>query len=218
MPVDIGRGSILNSISGPVGADLCVRPSEIEHHLRTFRQLTALLPLNKVQRIISRSIDGDLLHESAPDRAAKGLARSLQTGVRLAPGFEVDLFEQSYGQPDWNQSHPHLALDTSAEDLAKWTEHFKKWQVPFVGPMTRSGTTGAEIYFNDPDGNHLEIHCSSVPQAQREQFPVGPYDKGQCVHKQEWPPNELAEEAERLFQASLARMRCRNFLRRKSRS
>ena len=47
----------------------------------------------------------------------------------------------------------------------------------------------------------------SVPQAQREQFPVGPYDKGQCVHKQEWPPKELADEAERFFQASLARMR-----------
>jgi len=32
-------------------------------------------------------------HESAPDRAAKGLARSLQVGVRLAAGFEVDLFD-----------------------------------------------------------------------------------------------------------------------------
>jgi hypothetical protein len=29
------------------------------------------------------------------------------------------------------------------------------------------------------------------------------------VHKQEWPPKELADEAERLFQASVARMRSR---------
>ena len=138
-------------------------------HIRGLNHLT--MPVKdryRAARFYIVVLGAEAHHESAPDRAAKGLARSLQTGVRLAPGFEVDLFEQSYGQPDWNQSHPHLALDTSAEDLAKWTEHFKKWQVPFVGPMTRAGTTGAEIYFNDPDGNHLEIHCSSVPQAQRE--------------------------------------------------
>jgi hypothetical protein len=133
----------------------------------------------------------------------------LQTGARLAPGFEVDLFEQDYGQPGWNQSHPHLALDSSAEDLTRWMQHFKRWQVPFVGPMTRSGTKGAEMYFNDPDGDHLEIHCSDVPHAQREQFPVGPYDNSLCVHKREWPPPEMAEEADRLFQASLTRMRQR---------
>jgi len=75
--------------------------------------------------------------------------------------------------------------------------------------MNRLPTVGAEIYFNDPDGNHLEIHCSDVPQAQREQFPVGPYDKSLCVHKREWPPPEMAEEADRLFQASLTRMRQR---------
>ena len=75
--------------------------------------------------------------------------------------------------------------------------------------MTRSGTKGAEIYFNDPDGNHLEVHCSDVPEEQRSKFAVGPYDKCLCVHKQEWPPKELADEAERLFQASVTRMRAR---------
>ena len=30
--------------------------------------------------------------------------------------FEIDLFEQDFGQPDWNQSHPHMALDTAAEE------------------------------------------------------------------------------------------------------
>jgi len=154
-------------------------------------------------------LGGEAHYESAPDRAAEGLARSLQVGVRLAPGFEIDLFEQDYGRPDWNQSQPHLAFDTPAEDLTKWTESFKKWQVPFVGPMALDGTQGAKIYFNDADGNHLEIHCSDVPQAQREQFPSGPYDQGLCVHKQEWPPKELADEADQLLQASLARMRQR---------
>ena len=120
-------------------------------HIRGLNHLT--MPVKdryRAARFYIVVLGAEAHHESAPDRAAKGLARSLQTGVRLAPGFEIDLFEQSYGQPDWNQSHPHLALDTSAEDLAKWTEHFKKWQVPFVGPMTRAGTKGARDLFQRP--------------------------------------------------------------------
>jgi extradiol dioxygenase family protein len=147
-------------------------------------------------------------HESSPDRVAQGLSRSLQFGIRMTENFD-NLFEQEFRQPDWNQSHPHVALDTAAEDLEKWAAHFKKWQIPFVDPVTRSGTKGAEIYFNDPDGNHLEVHCSDVPEEKRSKYHVGPYDKSLCVHKQEWPPKELADEAERLFQASVTRMRAR---------
>ena len=177
-------------------------------HIRGLNHLT--MPVKdryRAARFYVVALGGELHHESAPDRVQKGLARALQVGVRLAPGLEVDLFEQDYGQPEWNQSHPHLALDTSAEDLEKWAEHLDKWQIPFVGPITRAGTKGAEIYLNDPDGNHLEIHCSDVPQPRREQYPVGPYDKSLCTHKEEWPPKEMEQEAKRLFEASLARMR-----------
>lgn len=179
-------------------------------HIRGINHLT--IPVKdryRAARFYIVVLGAEAHHESAPDRVAKGLSRSLQVGIRMAPGLEIDLFEQDFGQPEWNQSHPHLALDTSAEDLEKWTEHFKKWNIPFVGPMTRSGTSGAEIYFNDPDGNHLEVHCSEVPEAQRKTYPVGPYDKNLCVHKEEWPPAPLKDSAEKLFQASLTRMRAR---------
>ena len=179
-------------------------------HIRGLNHLT--IPVKdryRAARFYIVALGAEAHHESAPDRVAKGLSRSLQFGIRMAANFEIDLFEQDFGQPDWNQSHPHLALDTSAEDLGKWVEHFKKWQIPFVGPMTRSGTKGAEIYFNDLDGNHLEVHCSDIPDDQRSKYAVGPYDKSLCVHKQEWPPKELADEAERLFQASVTRMRAR---------
>jgi catechol-2,3-dioxygenase len=179
-------------------------------HIRGLNHLT--IPVRdryRAARFYIVALGAEAHHESAPDRVAKGLSRSLQFGIRMAANFEIDLFEQDFGQPDWNQSHPHLALDTSAEDLEKWVEHFKKWQIPFVGPMTRAGTKGAEIYFNDPDGNHLEVHCSDVPDTMRSKYAVGPYDKSLCVHKQEWPPKELTDEAERLFQASVTRMRSR---------
>ncbi len=150
-------------------------------------------------------LGGEIHHESAPDRVKKGLARSLQVGVRLCSGLEIDLFEQNYGQPAWDQSHPHHALDVPAEELKKWAAHLKKWKVPFVGPVTRAGTGSTEIYFNDPDGNHLELHCSNYPG--HEKLPAGPYDKQLTVHKQPWPPLELEAEANRLLQASLERMR-----------
>lgn len=96
-------------------------------HIRGLNHLT--MPVKdryRAARFYIVVLSAEAHHESAPDRTAKGLARSLQVGVRLAAGFEVDLFEQSFGQPDWNQSHPHLALDTSAEDLEKWTKHFER--------------------------------------------------------------------------------------------
>lgn len=161
----------------------------------------------KAARFYIAVLGGEAHHESAPDRVKKGLARSLQVGVRLCEGLEIDLFEQDYGQPGWDQSHPHHAFDVPAETLEQWAEQLKKWQVPFVGPMTRAGTGGAEIYFNDPDGNHLELHCSNYPS--HESLPSGPYDKKLTVHDTPWPKPEVEEEANRLMEASLERMRAR---------
>jgi catechol 2,3-dioxygenase-like lactoylglutathione lyase family enzyme len=161
----------------------------------------------KAARFYVAVLGAEMHHESAPDRVKQGLARSLQVGVRLCSGLEIDLFEQSYGQPGWDQSHPHHAFDVTAEAMGKWAEHMKKWGVPFVGPMTRPGTVGAEIYFNDPDGNHLELHCSEYPG--HEKLKSGPYDKMLTIHQQAWPSAELESEADRLLDASVARMRAR---------
>jgi hypothetical protein len=92
--------------------------------------------------------------------------------------------------------------------VPRWVEQLRYWGVPFVGPMTRAGTKGCEIYFNDVDGNHLELHCSHYPDELRQHLPVGPYDKNAVVIH-EWPPAERADEAERCFQEKLARMRAR---------
>ncbi len=147
-------------------------------------------------------------HESSPDRVKKGLARSLQVGVTLCDGIELDLFEQDHGQPTVDQAHPHHAFDVGADQVPLWVEQLRYWGVPFVGPMTRAGTHGCEIYLNDPDGNHLELHCSQYPDELREQLAVGPYDKSLTVIHA-WPTPERAEEAERQLQEKLARVRAR---------
>ncbi len=64
-------------------------------HIRGLNHLT--MPVKeryRAARFYIVVLGAEAHHESAPDRAAKGLARSLQIGVRLAPGFEIDLFEQ----------------------------------------------------------------------------------------------------------------------------
>jgi catechol 2,3-dioxygenase-like lactoylglutathione lyase family enzyme len=175
-------------------------------HIRALNHTT--IPVKdryKAARFYVAVLGAEVHHESAPDRVKKGLARALQVGVRLCSGLEIDLFEQDYGQPKWDQSHPHHAFDVPAEELDKWAAHFKKWKVPIVGSMTRGGTGSAEIYFNDPDGNHLELHCSNYPGY--EKLPSGPYDKQRTVHKDPWPAPELEKEADHLFEASLQRMR-----------
>jgi hypothetical protein len=106
------------------------------------------------------------------------------------------------------QAHPHHAFDVGAQDVPAWVEQLTYWGVPFVGPMTRAGTKGCEIYFNDPDGNHLELNCSNYPSELREKLPVGPYDKNAVVI-QLWPAPEREAELDALFEAKLTRMRAR---------
>jgi catechol-2,3-dioxygenase len=125
-------------------------------HIRSVSHLT--IPVKdryKAARFYVVVLGAEVHHESAPDNVKMGRSRSLQVGVRVCPGLEVDLFEQDYGQPTWDQSHPHLALDVPTEDLDRWAAHLKKWRVPFFGPMTRGQSGSGEIYFNDPDGNNL---------------------------------------------------------------
>ena len=159
----------------------------------------------KAARFYVAVLGAEVSNEAPPDRVKLGLSRSLQIGLLMASGIELDVFEQDYGQPAWDQSHPHHAFDVPAEDVAAWVEQLTKWRVPFFGPMTRSGTTGCEIYFNDPDGNHLEINCRVYPG--REKLYSGPYDKGLTVHKKPWPAPELEAEADRLLEASVQRFR-----------
>ena len=181
---------------------------DVELHIRGLDHAT--VPVRdryRAARFYIAVLGAEAHHESDPDRVKKGLARALQVGVRVSPHLEFDLFEQDYGQPAFDQSHPHHAFDVPPEMLVAWAVHLKKWRVPHVGPMTRKGTGSAEIYFTDPDGNPLELHCVNYPG--HEELPAGPYDKKLTIHETPWPPAELADEADRLMEASLERMRAR---------
>ena len=66
--------------------------------------------------------------------------------------------------------HPslrHIAFQVSYEDLKeslKWLDSIKVEGVPFGGrksiePFIRPHQGNASVYFNDPDGNSLELMC-----------------------------------------------------------
>lgn len=52
----------------------------------------------------------------------------------------------------------HLAFGTSPERFAATIAELGN-RVPFEGPVQRG--EGKSVYFNDPDGNHLEIRCDA---------------------------------------------------------
>lgn len=75
--------------------------------------------------------------------------------------------------------HPairHIAFRVSYENLQRslnWLETKGIEAVPFdrqsVAPFIRSYQSNASVYFNDPDGNSLELMCSvDTPEALRE--------------------------------------------------
>jgi catechol-2,3-dioxygenase len=178
------------------------------HKIRGLNHLT--LPVRdryKAARFYVAVLGGEITHETSPDSVKQGLARAAQIGVQIAPGVQIDLFEQDYGQPNWDQGHPHIALDVSAEALAVWKEHLSSWGVPSAGPIQRGKSPAAELYFTDPDGNHLECCCSNYPD--RASLPMGPYDPQLKRHQQPWPSKDREAEADRLLAASLERMRSR---------
>ena len=70
-------------------------------HIRGLNHLT--IPVKeryRAARFYIVALGAEAHHESAPDRVAKGLSRSLQFGIRMAANFEIDLFEQEFGQPE----------------------------------------------------------------------------------------------------------------------
>lgn len=56
--------------------------------------------------------------------------------------------------------YQHLAFGISPEEFEPVVARLKE-QLPDVeGPVKRGD--GQSVYFNDPDGNHLEIHCDEA--------------------------------------------------------
>jgi catechol 2,3-dioxygenase-like lactoylglutathione lyase family enzyme len=79
----------------------------------------------------------------------------------------LGLWEGNEYQTPYHPSLRHIAFQVSYEDLKeslKWLDSIKVEGVPFggrksIGPFIRPNQGNASVYFNDPDGNSLELMC-----------------------------------------------------------
>lgn len=80
----------------------------------------------------------------------------------------LGLWEGIEHQTPYHPSMRHIAFRVSYEDLKeslKWLESIQVEAVPFgrrssVEPFIRPYLGNASVYFNDPDGNSLELICN----------------------------------------------------------
>lgn len=89
---------------------------------------------------------------------SKGLRHSMVfTGNSHLALFEAPELEMDAAIDKLSEDgYLHLAFGTSAEEFDAVVARLKE-QVPDVrGPVKRG--QGQSVYFNDPDGNHLEVH------------------------------------------------------------
>jgi len=117
--------------------------------------------LDRAIRFYCEVLGAELLKIRDPEEDAKrGVQTVRHAWIRLGAYPRIDLFPQTYGQPELEQSHPHFAFSVPGPDLLVCTQILAKEGIPYDGP-TRIGPPGsATMYFDDPDGNHLELCCS----------------------------------------------------------
>ena len=93
-------------------------------------------------------------------RFTKGLNHlMLDTGNSAIALFEApDLETQPALELLSETGYLHLAFKASKEQMAAIVQELKQHNVSIGDGPVRRGD-GESIYFNDPDFNHLEIHC-----------------------------------------------------------
>ena len=104
----------------------------------------------------------DVLGFSVTHRFSKGLRHlMLDTGNAAIALFEAPDLEVKKAMNLLSEDgYLHLAFEASAADFDNIVKELQTKNVIIdSGPIKRGD--GESIYFNDPDDNHLEIHCDN---------------------------------------------------------
>ena len=103
----------------------------------------------------------DVLGFKVTHRFSKALRHlMLETGNAAVALFETpDLKVQEAMNIVSEEGYLHLAFEAAPADFKKIAEELQTKNIGIRGPVKRGD--GASIYFNDPDENHLEIHCDN---------------------------------------------------------
>ncbi|MZG53787.1 MAG: hypothetical protein F3743_08130 [Nitrospinae bacterium] len=102
----------------------------------------------------------DVLGFQVTHRFSKGLRHlMMETGNAAIALFEAPDLEVNEAMDLLSEEgYLHLAFEASPADFEQIVKELKDKNVKIdSGPVKRGD--GESIYFNDPDQNHLEIHC-----------------------------------------------------------
>lgn len=149
---------------------------------------------DKARKFYVEMLGGEVTREPSWDSVRAGRSNSTALAVRMCEGVEFDLFWQPYGMGAPDQEHPHHAFYVqSPEELDAFRARLEAEGVPTIlvtrkqESAPRPGEScNVELYFNDPDGNHLEIDCRNYPF--RADVHVGPFDPWITEYSwRDWP-------------------------------
>ena len=104
----------------------------------------------------------DILGFNVTHRFSKGVKHlMLNTGNSAIALFEVkDLEVKEAINLLSEEGYLHLAFEAQAADFENIVKELQTKNIKIdSGPVKRGD--GMSIYFNDPDDNHLEIHCDN---------------------------------------------------------
>ncbi len=136
--------------------------------------------LDVAERFYSGALGGVVVGRPDMEAVRSGRNKAPHLSVKIGESPRIDLFLQTWGQPELEQSHPHLAFHVAGADIKGLTEALDDLGVPYDGP-TRLGPPGsASLYFDDPFGNHLEFATQDFDGEVR----IGPPDHSKLGY--EW--------------------------------
>jgi catechol 2,3-dioxygenase-like lactoylglutathione lyase family enzyme len=118
------------------------------------------------------TIDEQALQRFGRPPAPDGGNGAYHVSLLMGGVTRVDLFQQRSGQPPQLQGHPHHAFRVSPGAMLRWKRLLEDAGVRTEGPLQLGFPGQASLYFDDPDGNHLELVCYGFGQI----IPVRPPD------------------------------------------
>ena len=104
----------------------------------------------------------DVLGFQVTSRFSKGLRHlMLETGNAAIALFEAPELEVKEAMNLLSEEgYLHLAFEAESTDFKNIVKELQSKNIHIDGGPVKRGD-GESIYFNDPDDNHLEIHCDN---------------------------------------------------------
>jgi len=148
--------------------------------------------LDTAELFYTQVMGGDVVERGC---AEVGLRTRPAVRLRLCPGVDVCLVEQSYGWNPPDTANPHWGFAIPGADVGSWIDHLTEWGVPSALVFRDNHTaeigapTRAELHFLDPDGNQLELVAWDYPM--NDTAWRGRYNYWELPYRHDtWPPPE----------------------------